>query len=138
MLAMACTQLLAQNQLTVTYDAQALGTMAFDAALAAIVTSAKSHAYVWIVSLAILVMSVFYAWLVLQTEGAGETGPEISDVLDRRGAWPDDVLEQQIVEDLQADVVSNRINLGIKSTRVRVALSLLLLALSLELVGKLL
>jgi hypothetical protein len=99
--------------------------------------SNKSHAYLWIVSLTTLVASVFYAWLALQTAGARATGPEIKDVLDRRGVWPDDVLEQQIVEDLRGDLIGNQANLETKSDQVQVALALLLLALGVELAGKL-
>ncbi len=45
LLSLASTQLLVQSQPAGTYDAQALGTMGFDAAFGAIVVTAKAHAY---------------------------------------------------------------------------------------------
>jgi hypothetical protein len=111
--------------------------MGFDAAFGAIVVTAKAHAYVWLGSLALLVISVFFAWLALLTAGADETGPEIKDVLSRRGGWDDDELETQVVEDLQADLTANAGNLVAKASRVQSALTLLLFALGIELLGQL-
>ncbi len=111
--------------------------MGFDAAFGAIVVTAKAHAYVWLGSLALLVLSVFFAWLALLTKGAENTGPEIDDVLERRGGWSDDEIETQAVEDLRADLSANEGNLVAKTGRVQVALTLLLLALGIELMGQL-
>lgn len=130
-------QLLKQSQLATTYDAQALGTMAFDAAFAALVVSAKAHAYFWVVSLAMLVLSVLFASVALLAGGAEDSGPNIKDVLGSRGAWDDDVLETQVVEDLRVDIDANEDNLDAKTRWAQRALLLLVLALALELVGQL-
>jgi len=137
LLSMARTQLLAQSQLAITYDAQALGTMAFAAAFGAIVVSAKSHAYLWIAALVLLVGSVVLALVALLTAGVDESGPDVKEVLQRRGAWSDDVLETQVVEDLHVGLLANRRNLDAKVDRVQAALLLLLAALACELVGQL-
>jgi hypothetical protein len=137
LLSLERTQLLAQSQLAITYDAQALGTMGFDAALGAIVVSAKAHAYLWVASLALLVGSVLFAWLAVQTGGVDGTGPDSKDVLEGRGAWTDERLEAQVVEDLRSDLLANRANLAAKGGRVQLALTLLLMALGLELAGRL-
>jgi hypothetical protein len=129
--------MLAQSQLAMTYDAQALGTMGFDAAFGAIVVTAKAHAYFWLGSLALLVGSVLFAWAAVVTAGAEDTGPEGKKVLQRRGAWGDAVLETQIIEDLSTDLKANAINLAAKGAHVRKALTLLLVALGVELVGQL-
>jgi hypothetical protein len=137
LLSLAGTQLLAQSQLAITYDAQALGTMGFDAAFGAIVVTAKAHAYVWLISLALLVISVFFASFALLTAGVDDTGPETRDVLEKRGAWTDATLELHMVEDLQADLATNETNLAAKAGRVQLALGLLLIALMIELLGQL-
>lgn len=134
---LGCTQLLKQSQLATTYDAQALGTMAFDAAFATLVVSSKAHAYLWALSLAMLVVSVLFAAVALLASGAEDAGPDIKDVLGSRGAWADDVLETQIVEDLRVDITANEGNLAAKTRWAQRALVLLIFALGFELLGQL-
>jgi hypothetical protein len=134
---LGCTQLLKQSQRALTYDTQALGTMGFDVAFAALVVSTKAHAYIWLVSLALLVVSVFVAAIALFTSGAEEDGPEIKAVLDKQFERTDDQLETQVIEDIGADIIANEGNLAAKTRSAQLALGLLMAALLLELLGQL-
>jgi hypothetical protein len=111
--------------------------MGFDVAFAAIVVNTKAHAYVWLASLVLLVVSIMFACVSLLTAGVEETGPGVKDVLSERGAWADDEVDLQVAKDLGADLTANKGNLEAKADRVQSALALLLLALLIELLGQL-
>ena len=134
---LAASQLQAQVSRSGTLDAGALGVMAVDAAVAAIVIGTRGTYDLWIVALALLGLSLSVAVRILLGPGAKQNGPLVVDMLDARASNDDAYLEEVLLEDLAAETLANEQALSRKDPMITWAVALLLLAIVIELLGRL-
>jgi hypothetical protein len=134
---LAVSQLQAQVSRSGTLDAGALGVMAVDAAVAAIVIGTRGTYDLWIVALALLGLSLSVAVRILLGPGAKQNGPLVVDMLDARASNDDAYLEEVLLEDLAAETLANEQALSRKDPMITWAVALLLLAIVIELLGRL-
>jgi hypothetical protein len=132
---LAVGQLQMQTSRSSTLDAVAIGMMGIDLAMAAIVIGVQSAHHLWIASLAMISLSFGLAMRVLLLEGANRDGPLVVDVLDARASRDDATLDVSVLENLAIDILADRRALARKKRPIRSALTLLALAILLELVG---
>jgi hypothetical protein len=132
---LAVGQLQMQASRSATLDTIAVGMMGVDLATAAIIVGLQSAHHLWIASLAIVSLSFGLTMRVLLLEGAKRDGPLVIDVLDARAAYDDDRLETYVLEHLATDMLADRRALARKKRPLPRALSLLALAIILELAG---
>jgi hypothetical protein len=112
--------------------------MTVDAGVAAIVIDARGGYDLWILPLALLWLSLGFAVRVVRTPGAERPGPLIDDVLKASVSKEDDELELSLLRDLAADMRINRRALARKGPLFNRAQTLLVLAILVELAGRLL
>lgn len=134
---LAASQLQTQISRSGALDASALGVMALDAALAAIIIDTRGAYDLWIVALALLGLSLGVAVRTLLHPGAKQTGPLVADMLDARETRDDEDLEETLLKDLAAETLANEQALARKDPLIAVAVALLLLAIAIELAGRL-
>jgi hypothetical protein len=134
---LAASQLQAQVSRSGTLDAGALGVMAVDAAVAAIVIGTRGTYDLWIVALALLGLSLSVAVRILLGPGAKQNGPLVVDMLDARASNDDAYLEEVLLEHLAAETLANEQALSRKDPMITWAVALLLLAIVIELLGRL-
>jgi hypothetical protein len=134
---LVASQLQIQAAQSVALDASALGVMAVDAGVAAIVVGTRGAYGLWIVALALLVVSLGLAVRTLRLPDAGETGPSVVDMREVRETKDDRRLEEWLLEDLAEDIEVNEQALARKGVLFNRALSFLVLAIAIELAGKL-
>jgi hypothetical protein len=134
---LAESQLQTQAALSVSVDASALGVMAVDAALAAIIIGTRGAYELWILALILLGLSLSVAVRTLRLPAAGKTGPSIAAVRKAREQKDDDELEESLLDDLEADIEINEQALARKGPLFDRALTILVLALAIELAGAL-
>jgi hypothetical protein len=134
---LAASQLQAQVSRSGTLDAGALGVMAIDAAVAAIVVGTRDTCGLWIVALALLGLSLGVAVRTLLRPGARLTGPLVADMLNARATRADEDLEEELLEDLAMETLANEQALARKDPMIAVAVALLVLAIVIELAGRL-
>ena len=111
--------------------------MAVDAAVTAIVIGVRDAYDLRIVALALLGLSSSLAICALLVRGAKEIGPLVTDILDDRDRSDDEELEQSLLEDLATETRANEQALASKDPLFIGALSLLVLAVIIELAGRL-
>ena len=134
---LAESQLQTQVSRSVALDASALGVMAIDAAVAAIVIGTGGAYDLWILTLALLGLSFGLAVRAGRLPGAEETGPLIDDVLTAdENEDDDDELERSLLRDLAADMRTNRRALARKGLLLKRAQTFLVAAILVELVGR--
>jgi hypothetical protein len=133
---LAESQLQTQAARSVALDASALGVMAVDAGVAAIIIGARGAYDLWILALALLVMSFGLAVRAGRLPGAEETGPLIDDVLQASETGEDDELERSLLHDLATDMRTNRRTLARKGLLLNRAQTFLVAAILVELVGR--
>jgi hypothetical protein len=133
---LAASQLQTQAARSAALDGGALGVMAVDAAATAIVIGARGAYGLWIVALALLVLSAGLAVCALLVRGAKEIGPLVTDILSDVKYSDDKELEQSLLEDLADETLVNNQGLARKDPLFICALALLVLAILVELAGR--
>jgi hypothetical protein len=130
-------QLQAQVALAATMDARAIGIMGIDAALAAIVVSARFPNLLRIATLAALILSAGLAGRLIFLENDERIGPLVARLLALREFYDDHALEETILKGVAADVKANEHMLARGARRLAFAFVLLVLAAQLILIGSL-
>lgn len=128
-------QLQTQVSRSGTLDVSALGVVSACAAIAAIVLGVRSAHHLWIAALVLLVLSLTLALRALRLPGAEQTGPLVTDILDARAANDDETIEQDLLEDLAAETLANEQAIARKDLLLAKAVTVLVLAIALELAG---
>ena len=132
---LAESQLQTQVSRSGTLDASALGVMAVDSAVAAIIIGTRGAYYLWIVALALLGVSLSVAVRTLLSPGAKQNGPLLADMLDARARNDDETVEENLLEDLAAETLVNEQTLQRKDPMIAWSLALMMLAIMLDLAG---
>jgi hypothetical protein len=132
---LAVSQLQTQMSRSGTLDTGALGVVSACAAIAAIVLGVRSAHHLWIGALALLVLALGVAIHVLSLPGAEENGPSVLEMLDARASNDDETIEDGLLKDLAKDVHTNEQTLARKDRLLARAVTLLVLAIVLELTG---
>jgi hypothetical protein len=118
-------------------DGGALGVMAVDATIATIVVDTRGAHHFWIAALVLLGLSLGLAVTAVRLAGAEETGPSVGDTLEARETQDDRQLEEPFLADLAEDIRINEQALDRVSPVFSGSLTFLMLAIVVELVGKL-
>jgi hypothetical protein len=132
---LAESQLQTQVSRSGTLDAGALGVMAVDAAIGAIVIGARGAYDLWYGAGALLALSLGLAVRALLLAGAKQNGPLVADMLDARARSDDAYLEDILLQDLATETLANEQALARKDPLLTWAVALLVLAIGLELAG---
>lgn len=135
--ALARDQLQMQTSRSSALDAGALGVMALDIALAAIVIGVRSAYGLWIAALALLGLSLMLALRVLLLPYAEATGPPVARLRLDRETHDEQQLRESMLDDLASEVLANSRDLARKVTLFDRALTPLILAILIELAGRL-
>ncbi|HVA20261.1 MAG TPA: hypothetical protein VMU55_08805 [Solirubrobacteraceae bacterium] len=133
---LAASQLQTQAARSVALDGGALGVMAVDAGVAAIVIGARGAYDLWIVALVLLGLSFGVGVRALRRQGADETGPSVADMREARETKEDRRLEEWLLNDLEEDLQTNDQALARKGPLFDRALTFLVLAILVELAGR--
>jgi len=134
---LAESQLQMQTARSAALDGGALGVIAVDAGVAAIIVGAPGAYGLWIVALAMLGLALGVAVRTLRLPGAEDTGPSVAEIHDARDTQSDLRLEDVLFKGLAEDVHSNEQALARKGPLFDRALTFLVLAIVIELVGRL-
>ncbi len=132
---LAESQLQAQAARSIALDAGAIGVMALDTAAAAFYVAARLDDGFWTACLGLIGLSFVLALRIVLTDGAKEIGPSVSSILEDRGCYVDDELEQWPLEDMAVEVLANESVLTGKVPQLTGALTFAALATLLGLVG---
>jgi hypothetical protein len=132
---LAESQLQTQVSRSGTLDVGALGVVSACAAIAAIVLNVRSAHHLWIAALVLLALSLGLAVRVLRLPGAEQNGPLVADILDARTTNDDETVEKDLLEDLAAETLANEHALARKDPLLARAVTLLVLAIVIELAG---
>jgi len=130
------SQLQMQASRSAALDATVTGVMGVDAAVAAIVVAVRSTHHLWIAALAALGVSAGLAVQALLVKGSGKIGPSAAGVLKARAVQADYELEQSVLVNLASDVFDNERALARREPKLIGAIALLVLAIMLELIGR--
>jgi hypothetical protein len=133
---LAASQLQIQAARSVALDASALGVMAIDAAVAAIVIGARGSYDLWILAVVLLGCSLGLAVRSLRLPGAERTGPSVTDTPEAPESEDEHSPEDSLLNDLAEDSETNEHALGGKEPPFDRALIFLLLAILVELAGR--
>ncbi len=133
---LARDQLKMQTSRSATLDTGALGLMALDAALAAILIGTTGAYELWIAALALLGLSFGLAIRALRLAGAEETGPSVARLRGERKAHDEHELRESLLADLTAEVRINDRALTRKALLFDRALTALALAILIDLAGR--
>jgi hypothetical protein len=121
---------------SVALDAGALGVMAVAAAVAAIVLGVRGTYGLWILALVLLGSSLGLAVRSLLLPTAKETGPSLADMRRAREIEDECEFEDSLLDDLEADLQINDRALARKTRLFDRALISLVLAILVELAGR--
>jgi hypothetical protein len=132
---LAESQLQTQVSRSGTLDAGALGVVSACAAIAAIILSVRSAHHLWIAALTLLGLSLGLAVRALLLQGAEEIGPLLADMLDDRATYDDETIEEALLKDLSTETLANEQALARKDPLLAGAVTLLVIAILLELAG---
>lgn len=130
-------QLQLQTSRSAALDAEALGVMALDLAAATIVIDTRGAYALWIVAVTLIGLSFALAAGILSLPGAEETGPFAPDMFEARETQDDPQIEAWLVKDLMDDLRANRRALARKALLFNTALTLLMIAVTGGLAGRL-
>jgi hypothetical protein len=119
-------------------DGRVLGVILLDALLAATITIGAGVYELWILALVLLGLSFGFAFKALRNPGAEQIGPCIGDVLKARETYDDHTIREWLLDDLIDDVESNEQALVRKGPLFNRALTFLVLAILVELAGRVL
>lgn len=111
--------------------------MAVNAAIATLIVNTGGAHHFWIPALALLGLSLGLAVAALRLTGAEQTGPSVEGIHDARDRKDDSVLEDVLFADLAEDVGTNEQALARKASLFNGALTFLVLAIVVELTGRL-
>ncbi|HEY8304917.1 MAG TPA: hypothetical protein VIG42_10075 [Solirubrobacteraceae bacterium] len=111
--------------------------MAVDAGVAAIVIGTRGAYDLWIFSLVLLGLSLGVAVRTLRFPGAEDTGPCVADILKTSECKDERSLEEWLLNDLAEDFEINDQALARKAPLFDRAVTLLVLAIVVELAGRL-
>lgn len=134
---LAQDQLKMQTSRSATLDTGALALMALDAALAAIVIGTEGADDLWIVALGLLGVSFALAIRALRLTGAEDTGPPVARLREEREIHATHQLTESVLEDLTEGVQTNEHALARKAVLFDRALTPLVLAIMIDLAGRL-
>jgi hypothetical protein len=132
---LAVSQLQTQMSRSGTLDTSALGVVSACSAIAAIILGFKSAHHLWIAALVLLVVALGLAIHVLSLPGAEENGPSVLEMLDARASNDDELIEEGLLKNLADDVHTNEQTLAGKDRLLARAVTVLVLAIMLELAG---
>jgi hypothetical protein len=135
---LAESQLQAQAARSAALDGGALGVMAVDAALAAIVIGVRGTYDLWIVALVLLALSLGVAVRVLRLPGTEQNGPLVADMLDARERNNDATVEEALLKDLATETFANEQALARKDPLMTSAVTCLILGIVVELAAQVL
>jgi hypothetical protein len=135
LMAVGQTQLVSQVTASAGVDTQAVGIMAFDAALAAIVVAVRGNAYLWVLALVLFLYSVGWAVQPLFIDQP-EAGQSLSESLAERGSFTDGELRDALFSSVVAASLENRQILFAKTTCVWRAIRWSALAVAVAAVGR--
>jgi hypothetical protein len=133
---LAASQLQIQAARSVALDGGALGVMAVDAGVAAIIIGTRGTHGLWIVALVLLGLSLGLAVRIIRLPGAEETGPSLADRRDAGETRDERRLEEWLLNDLTEDIETNEQALARKAPLFDRALTFLVLAIVVELAGR--
>jgi hypothetical protein len=107
------------------------------AAIAAIVVDVRSAHHLWIAVLVLLLLTLALglAVRVLLLPGAAQIGPPVVGLLDARISNDDETIEEWLLEELASESFTNERALARKDPLLLGAVTLLVLAIALELIG---
>jgi len=134
---LAQDQLKMQTSRSATLDTGALGLMAIDAALAALVIGTSGAYGLWVAALTLLGLSFALAIRALRLAGAEETGPSVARLRGERKTHDEHELRESLLEDLTTEVRINDHALARKAVLFDRALTVLALAILIDLAGRL-
>jgi hypothetical protein len=134
---LAESQLQMQTVRSAALDGGALGVMAVDAAIATMIVDTGGAHHFWIAAMALLGLSLGLAVTAVRLTGAKQTGPSVGDALEAREIQDDRRLEASFLVDLAEDIRTNEQALSRVSPVFNGSLTFLVLAIVIELVGKL-
>jgi hypothetical protein len=134
---LAESQLQMQTARSAALDGSALGVMAVDVAIATIIIDTGGAHRFWIAALALLGLSLGLAVGALRLPGAGQTGPSVRGIYDARDVKDDYRLEDLLFKGLTEDLSTNGQVLARIDQLFNGALTFLLLAVIIELAGRL-
>jgi hypothetical protein len=129
-------QLQMQTARSATLDTGALGLMAIDAALAALLIGTTGAYDLWIAALVLLGLSFALAIRALRLAGAEETGPSVARLRGERKTHDEHELRESLLADLTAEVRINDHALARKAVLFDRALILMALAILIDLAGR--
>lgn len=132
---LAESQMQTQVSRSGTLDLGALGVVSACAAIAAIVLGVRSAHHLWIGALVLLVLALGLAVRTLLLPGAEQIGPPLVNMLDARANDDDETIEEDLLEDLATETFANDQALARKYPLFFAAVTLLVLAIALELTG---
>ncbi len=134
---LAESQLQTQVARSGTFDLGALGVVSVCAAIATVVLGVRSAHHLWIAALVLLLLALALglAVRVLLLPGAAPIGPPVAGLLDARATDDDETIEEWLLEDLASETLANERALARKDPLLVGAVTLLVLAIALELTG---
>jgi len=135
--ALARDQLKMQTSRSATLDTGALGLMAIDAALAALLTGTTGAYDLWIAALMLLGLSFALAMRALRLAGAEDTGPPVARLREYRETRDEHELREFLLAELTEEVQANDRALARKAVLLDRALTVLALAILTDLAGRL-
>jgi hypothetical protein len=119
-------------------DGRVLGVILLDALLAVTITVGAGVYELWILALVLLGLSFGFAFKAMRNPGAEQIGPCIGDVLKARETQDDRTIREWLLDDLIDDVESNEQALARKGPLFNRALTFLVLAILVDLAGRVL
>jgi hypothetical protein len=135
--ALARDQLKMQTSRSTALDTGALGLMALDVALATILLSTRGEYDLWIAALTLLGLSFGLAIRALRLKGTKATGPSVARLREERETHDEHQLRESQLKDLAAGVRTNDHALARKAVLFDRALTVLVLAILIDLAGRL-
>jgi apolipoprotein N-acyltransferase len=136
LLSLGRAQLGAQVAASTGLETQAMGIMGFDAAVAAIVVSVKGAAYLWVASLWLLAISIWFAILTILAPEP-KTGQNLSETLKERDGTADEEIRQTILQSVADAIEQNRETLNQKAQPVISSIIYMALGITVAVIGKL-
>ncbi|MGP0101501.1 MAG: hypothetical protein ACLPUT_07775 [Solirubrobacteraceae bacterium] len=111
--------------------------MALDAALAAVIIGTRGAYDLWIAALTLLGLSLGLAVRALRILGAEETGPSVAHLREDRETHDEHQITESLLADLTAGIRNNDHALARKAVLFDRALIVLVLAILIDLAGRL-
>ncbi len=134
---LAASQLQIQAARSVALDSSALGVMAIDLAVAAIVVGTRGAYDLWILALILLGLSLGLAVRTLRMPGVERIGPPVTDTQEGPETTDEHLPADSLLDDLADDIGINEYALARKEPPFERALTFLVLAILVALAGRL-